>query len=106
MAEKEKEEPKPNYATAGRNSPSPVPRAAEKAPEPKRDDEGRVMIAPVSVATSHIPHEVDPEAEEEVEEECFDETVPGGRYQVGNKIVNANGEILEDAPAPKKAAKK
>lgn len=36
------------------------------------------------------------------EPERIDETVPGGRYQAGDKIVNAHNEVLEDAPKPAK----
>lgn len=68
------------------------------APEPVRGEDGRPVIAPITTAT--MASSVD---DDEPAAPRPDETVPGGRYQVGDKIVNAHGEVLGDAP---KAAKK
>lgn len=50
--------------------------------------------------------EVDAESEEKVEK--LDETVPGGRYIVGDNYVDAEGKVLGpvEQPGAKKGAKK
>jgi len=40
--------------------------------------------------------EAAPSKSDAKQEKSLDETVPGGRYQVGDKIVNANGEEIEE----------
>lgn len=48
------------------------------------------------------------EAAIEAEERKADETVPGGRFRAGDRLVNANGEPIEDTPAedkPERGAK-
>jgi len=93
------DEPEGRHAA---NPPSPPHKPSTERPEPLKDDEGKPIVAPVAESTSAIPHEADDEGEDD--EVPLDVTVPGGRYQVGDKIVNAEGEVLEDAP--KAAAKK
>lgn len=46
------------------------------------------------------------ETMDEVEVKKLDETVPGGRYIVGGRVVNAEGEPIEDAPVAEKKSKK
>lgn len=86
-------------------TPQAAPQGFRKteAPEPVKGEDGRPVIQPVTVTQSSIPHEDDGDPEDD--EPRPDETVPGGRYQVGDKIVNANGEVLGDAPKPKPAKK-
>lgn len=40
--------------------------------------------------------EAKPEATAEAQDEPSSETVPGGRYLLNGKLVNANGEELKD----------
>ncbi len=77
--------------------PSESEKAKEGPQEPVKDEDGKVVVAPVTQATSIIPHEFDEDADR-VDEDRPDVTVSGGRYQVGSKIVNCDGEVLEDAP--------
>jgi hypothetical protein len=71
--------------------------------EPQKDDDGKPIVKPV---TAGMVSSSNDEPDEPADEPRIDETVPGGRYQVGDKIVNAEGEVLGDAPAPKSTRKK
>jgi hypothetical protein len=97
MPEKEKEEPKPQFATVGRNSPNPGAQPEQRKVAP---------VAPMPGTEDHKAQLAADQSEDDEPEKKLDETEEGGRYQIGSKLVNADGEIIGDAPVPRKAAKK
>jgi hypothetical protein len=53
-------------------------------------------------AAETAPRATAPAADDDTQATEIDETVPGGRYEVDGRMVNAHGEEIGSAPARKK----
>lgn len=65
------------------------------------DEKGTQQVAPATTTPAQqqdtTPAKTKKAAQTEPEPKGIDETTPGGRYIVGDKIVDATGKVLGDA---------
>lgn len=77
-----------SHANADRQPPSP-PEAAQEPPDaPQGDPQATEVKSPASAPKAA------PSASQEAEKK-FDETVPGGQYMVGGRMVDADGKPID-----------